>query len=100
MHIWLGIEWLGRELQYTLINCLGLISSSLVWQVFISIELYSRVCKIFECVKVGKRKGIIAKQGSKIDHELLSLGNLQEVRHVFARILFDTVYPITLSQDT
>lgn len=68
-------------------------------QVFIPLELYLRVCKIFECIKEGKRKGFIAKQGSKIDNELLTLGSLQEVRHVFARVLFDTIYPITLGQE-
>uniref|UniRef100_A0A5B7BUX5 Polynucleotide adenylyltransferase n=1 Tax=Davidia involucrata TaxID=16924 RepID=A0A5B7BUX5_DAVIN len=67
--------------------------------VFISLALYLRVCKIFECVREGKEKGFVPKQGSKIDYELLAMGSLQEVRHVFARIVFDTVYPINLGQD-
>lgn len=62
--------------------------------VFIPLTLYLRVCKIFECVRSGKEKEFIPKEGSKIDHELLALGSLQEVRHVFARVVFDTVYPI------
>lgn len=53
--------------------------------------------KIFECVKEGKQKGFVAKQGSKIDNELLTLGSLEEVRHVFARIVFDTIYPVSTS---
>lgn len=61
---------------------------------FIPLTLYLRVCKIFECVRSGKEKGFLAKQGSMIDHELLALGSLQEVRHVFARVVFDTVYPL------
>lgn len=67
--------------------------------VFISLELYLRVCKIFECVRQGKEEGFVAKQGRKIDYDLLALGSLEEVRHVFARIVFDTVFPLHLSQD-
>ncbi|KAA8540633.1 hypothetical protein F0562_024448 [Nyssa sinensis] len=67
--------------------------------VFISLALYLRVCKIFECVREGKEKGFVPKQGSKIDYELLAMGSLQEVRHIFARIVFDTVFPINLGQD-
>lgn len=33
-----------------------------------------------------------------IDHEFLALGSLQEVRHVFARVVFDTVYPLDTKQ--
>lgn len=65
--------------------------------VFIPLQLYLRVCKIFECVKEGKQKDFLAKQGSKIDNELLTLGSLEEVRHVFARVVFDTVYPVSTS---
>ncbi|XAR67853.1 Polynucleotide adenylyltransferase [Bertholletia excelsa] len=67
--------------------------------VFIPLELYLRACRIFECVREGKEKGFIPKQGSKIDYKLLAMGSLQEVRHVFARIVFDTVYPLNLSRD-
>ncbi|KAI8529272.1 hypothetical protein RHMOL_Rhmol12G0213000 [Rhododendron molle] len=67
--------------------------------VFISLDLYLRVCKMFECARLGKEKGFVAKQGSKIDYDLLALGSLQEVRHVFARVVFDTVFPLHLSQD-
>ncbi|KAG8379491.1 hypothetical protein BUALT_Bualt07G0094000 [Buddleja alternifolia] len=62
--------------------------------VFFPLPLYLRVCKIFECVGGGKEKGFVPKHGSKIDYELLALGSLKEVRHVFARVVFDTVYPI------
>ncbi|XP_022844977.1 uncharacterized protein LOC111368045 isoform X2 [Olea europaea var. sylvestris] len=64
--------------------------------VYIPLALYLRVCKIFECVRGGKEKGFVSKQGSKIDYELLALGSLKEVRHVFARVVFDTIYPLDL----
>ncbi|KAM7480199.1 hypothetical protein LguiA_028412 [Lonicera macranthoides] len=67
--------------------------------VFIPLGLYLRVCKIFECVKEGKEEQFMAKQGSKINHDMLTSGSLQEVRHVFARVVFDTLYPINLRQD-
>lgn len=68
--------------------------------VFITLGLYLRTCRIFECAREeGKEKGFVSKQGSKIDYELLAFGSLQEVRHVFARIVFDTVYPINPSRD-
>ncbi|KAL3512520.1 hypothetical protein ACH5RR_025237 [Cinchona calisaya] len=66
--------------------------------VFIPLTLYLRVCKIFECVRGGKEKGFVPKQGSKIHHELLALGSLQEVRHVFARVVFDTIFPTDVTQ--
>ncbi|KZV38782.1 Polynucleotide adenylyltransferase family protein [Dorcoceras hygrometricum] len=62
--------------------------------VFFPLALYLRVCKIFECVKGGREKGFVSKHGSKIDYEELELGSLKEVRHVFARVVFDTIYPI------
>ncbi|XP_023908023.2 uncharacterized protein LOC112019738 isoform X1 [Quercus suber] len=67
--------------------------------VFIPLGLYLRVCRIFECVRDGAEKGFVAKQGSKIDYESLALGGMQEVRHIFARIVFDTVYPLRLNQE-
>ncbi|CAI9113189.1 OLC1v1013754C1 [Oldenlandia corymbosa var. corymbosa] len=64
--------------------------------VLISLALYLRVCKIFDCVKGGREKGFVPKRGSKIKHEELALGALHEVRHVFARVVFDTIFPIHL----
>lgn len=68
-------------------------------QVFIPLALYLRVCKIFECVRGGAENGFVSKQGSRIDHESLALGSLTEVRHTFARIVFDTVYPLNLKSN-
>lgn len=61
--------------------------------VVLPVAVYLRVCKIFECVG-GREKGFVPKNGSKIDYELLALGSLKEVRHAFARVVFDTIYPI------
>nr|XP_043615336.1 poly(A) polymerase I-like [Erigeron canadensis] len=63
---------------------------------FIPLHLYLKAVKIFECVNQGKEATFVPKQGGKIDYELLAMGSLQEVRHVFARIVFDTVYPLDL----
>ncbi|KAK6920456.1 tRNA nucleotidyltransferase/poly(A) polymerase, RNA and SrmB- binding domain [Dillenia turbinata] len=68
-------------------------------QVFINFGLYLRVCQIFKSIGEGKEKRFEAKQGSKIDYEMLALGGLREVRHVFARVVFDTVYPLNLYQE-
>ncbi|XP_010550754.1 PREDICTED: uncharacterized protein LOC104821535 [Tarenaya hassleriana] len=62
--------------------------------VFIPLQLYLRVGRIFHCVKDDVEKGFVPKQGSKINHASLSEGNLPEVRHVFARVVFDTVFPL------
>ncbi|KAE9454840.1 hypothetical protein C3L33_13307, partial [Rhododendron williamsianum] len=68
--------------------------------VFISLALHEKVGMIFHCVRKGKEKGFVPKGGSKIDYESLALGRLSEVRHVFARIVFDTVYPLQLNKET
>ncbi|XVF49533.1 hypothetical protein PTKIN_Ptkin04bG0020300 [Pterospermum kingtungense] len=62
--------------------------------VFIPLALYLNVCKVFECVTEGAEKGFVVKQGRRIDYELLALGSLREIRHTFARVVFDTVYPL------
>ncbi|KAJ6672178.1 POLYNUCLEOTIDE ADENYLYLTRANSFERASE FAMILY PROTEIN-RELATED [Salix viminalis] len=63
--------------------------------VFFPLAVYLRVCRIFKCSKEGPEKGFMPKQGRKIDYEMLGLGRgLQEVRHTFARVVFDTVYPL------
>ncbi|PRQ43493.1 hypothetical protein RchiOBHm_Chr3g0469071 [Rosa chinensis] len=62
--------------------------------VFIPWGLSLRVSQIFSCVKVGGKLGFVAKQGSKIDYESLAQGSLPDVRHIFARFVFDTIYPL------
>ncbi|XP_061339868.1 uncharacterized protein LOC133286467 [Gastrolobium bilobum] len=67
--------------------------------VFIPLGLYLQTFSIFECVKVSADKKFLSKQDRKVDYESLAHGKLQEIRHVFARIVFDTVYPLHLDQD-
>ncbi|RZC17432.1 uncharacterized protein LOC114409977 isoform X1 [Glycine soja] len=67
--------------------------------VFIPITLYVKVYNMFDCVRRSTVKKFLSKQHRKIDYQSLALGNLQEVRHVFARIVFDTVYPLCPNQN-
>uniref|UniRef100_A0A5B7ATI3 Polynucleotide adenylyltransferase n=2 Tax=Davidia involucrata TaxID=16924 RepID=A0A5B7ATI3_DAVIN len=67
--------------------------------VFIPLALSMRVSMLFECVRRGKEKGFVPKRGSKINYESLALGKLHEVRHMLARIIFDTVYPPKLKRE-
>lgn len=63
-------------------------------QVIVPLALYLKVSRIFDCVRESAWKESTSKHGSKIDYESLILGNHTEVRYVFARIVFDTVYPL------
>lgn len=67
--------------------------------VFIPLELYVKTFNVFECVKRSAVKKSLSKQGMKIDYESLANGDIQEIRHVFARIVFDTVFPLHQDQD-
>ncbi|KAJ6414795.1 hypothetical protein OIU84_003751 [Salix udensis] len=67
--------------------------------VFIPMALFLRVSKIFECVRRGTETRFVRRQGRRIDHESLAMGSLEEVRHVFARIVFTTVYPPNQSNE-
>ncbi|KAF9668086.1 hypothetical protein SADUNF_Sadunf15G0091500 [Salix dunnii] len=65
--------------------------------VFFPLPVYLKVCRIFECSREGSEKGFMPKQGRKINYEMLALGSLKEVRHTFARVVFDTVFPLNLT---
>ncbi|KAJ6761013.1 POLYNUCLEOTIDE ADENYLYLTRANSFERASE FAMILY PROTEIN-RELATED [Salix purpurea] len=65
--------------------------------VFFPLPVYLKVCRIFECSRQGSEKGFMPKQGRKINYEMLALGSLEEVRHTFARVVFDTVFPLNLT---
>ncbi|KAG7551666.1 tRNA nucleotidyltransferase/poly(A) polymerase RNA and SrmB- binding domain [Arabidopsis thaliana x Arabidopsis arenosa] len=68
--------------------------------VFIPLQLYLRAGRIFDCVKKEETQmGFEAKQGSKIEYGSLYSGDFPEIRHVFARVVFDTVFPLNLSQE-
>nr|XP_043612721.1 poly(A) polymerase I isoform X2 [Erigeron canadensis] len=66
--------------------------------VFISCTLSVKVSSIFDCVRKGKNRRFVAKRGSEIDFESLALGRLDEVRDIFGRVVFDTVYPSRLAK--
>ncbi|KAJ6869325.1 hypothetical protein NC651_034163 [Populus alba x Populus x berolinensis] len=65
--------------------------------VFFPLAVYLKVCRIFECSREGSEKAFMPKQGREINYEMLALGSLQEVRHTFARVVFDTVFPLNLT---
>lgn len=48
---------------------------------------------MFGCSTIPMKSGFVPKRGSKIYYDKLIEGDLAEVRHVFARVVFDTVYP-------
>ncbi|XP_072958449.1 uncharacterized protein [Typha angustifolia] len=65
--------------------------------VFIPLQSYLKVCRIFDCIRNRERdRGFVPKRGSKINYFNLVNGGLAEVRHVLARVVFDTVYPPNL----
>ena len=70
--------------------------SNLEMQVLVPLGLYLKVCRILECGSGSAGRGFGSKQGSQINYESLALGSVEEVRHVFARIVFDTVFPLKL----
>ncbi|GLT39940.1 hypothetical protein SLA2020_141050 [Shorea laevis] len=61
--------------------------------VYIPLQLFLKVRRVLECVGEGAEKGFVPKRRSKINYESLALGNLQEIRHTFARVVFDTIFP-------
>lgn len=67
--------------------------------VFISMALSEKVQMIFDGVKRGKENGFVPKKGTQIDYKSLALGRLHEVRDLFARIVFDTIYPTNLLKE-
>ncbi|CAN8264970.1 unnamed protein product [Cochlearia groenlandica] len=67
--------------------------------VFIPLQLYLKAGRIFQCVKEDIQMGFEAKQGSKIEYSALYSGDIPETRHVFARVVFDTVFPLNLTQE-
>ncbi|KAL1364518.1 uncharacterized protein [Arachis hypogaea] len=67
--------------------------------VFIPLGMYLKALSIFDCVKVNSCKKFLSKQGRKIDYGSLVQGELEEIRHVFARIVFDTIYPLRLDKE-
>ncbi|KAJ4790882.1 Poly (A) polymerase [Rhynchospora pubera] len=68
--------------------------------VFIPLPAYQEVCRIFECIMDKERENnFLCKSGKGINYYNLSHGSLSEVRYVFARVVFDTVYPPNLENN-
>ncbi|KAK7318320.1 hypothetical protein RJT34_03019 [Clitoria ternatea] len=67
--------------------------------VLIPLAMYLKALSIFDCAKVSAGKKSFSKQGRKIDYESLAQGDLQEVRHVLARTVFETIYPLHQARD-
>ncbi|KAG5014423.1 hypothetical protein JHK85_020559 [Glycine max] len=67
--------------------------------VLIPLSMFLKALNFFDCVNVSTGKNYLSKQGRQIDYESLARGDLLEVRHVFARIVFDTVYPLHPNKD-
>uniref|UniRef100_A0A1D1XJ85 Glutamate--tRNA ligase n=1 Tax=Anthurium amnicola TaxID=1678845 RepID=A0A1D1XJ85_9ARAE len=86
----LSVQW------WELAHCLDFISS---WATKAPSKTeVESVCKIFQCVgNLVRERGFVPKR-IKINYESLAQGALTEMRHVFARVVFDTVYPQSLEQ--
>ncbi|XP_031260952.1 uncharacterized protein LOC116119153 [Pistacia vera] len=63
---------------------------------FVPPETSEDIFKIFECAGYGMVLGSVPKLEKEINYDLLALGNLQETRHLFGRIVLNTVYPETI----
>ncbi|KAJ6837288.1 putative poly(A) polymerase I [Iris pallida] len=69
--------------------------------VIVPLQVYLKVCRVFECVDSrGRDASFHPKRVTKINYSSLGSGSLSEVRHVLARVVFDTVYPPSLEHDT
>ncbi|XP_027920697.1 uncharacterized protein LOC114178797 [Vigna unguiculata] len=67
--------------------------------VLIPLAMHLKALNFFDCVRVSADENYSSKQGREIDYDYLARGDLPEVRHVFARIVFDTVYPLHLDRN-
>lgn len=65
--------------------------------VFISLALQLRT--YISCVMKGGEKRFVPKHGTKINYESLAIGNLNEMRYMLSRIIFDTIYPPHLNKN-
>ncbi|PNY06893.1 poly(A) polymerase-like protein [Trifolium pratense] len=68
--------------------------------VFIPLPMYLKVLGIFDCLKVSACKRLLSKEGREIDYESLARGDLREMRRLFARVVFETVYPLDFQDST
>jgi hypothetical protein len=68
------------------------------------LQAYREACDIFNCIIHKEReRNFVPKTDRKINYCNLLHGTLSEVRYVFARVVFDTMFPPNLEnndQDT
>ncbi|XP_057419592.1 uncharacterized protein LOC130713803 [Lotus japonicus] len=67
--------------------------------VFIPLGMYLKTVSIFDCLRARAGRKFLSKQDRKTDYESLAHGDLQEVRHMLAMVVFDTIYPLHLDRD-
>nr|AFK42139.1 unknown [Lotus japonicus] len=67
--------------------------------VFISLGMYLKAISIFYCLRARAGRNFLSKQVIKTDYESLAHGDLQEVWHMLAMVVFDIVYPLHLDRD-
>ncbi|PWA41117.1 Poly A polymerase, head domain-containing protein [Artemisia annua] len=79
-------------------RCSKTVKPPSIQSVFISWALSLKVSSIFECIRKGRNRRFVPKRGSEIDYDSLALGRLDEVRDIFGRVVFDTVYPTKLAE--
>ncbi|GAU25484.1 hypothetical protein TSUD_71380 [Trifolium subterraneum] len=66
--------------------------------VFIPLAMYLKALGIFDCLKGSASERRLLKKGRKIDYESLARGDRLEIRQLFARVVFETVYPLHIGQ--
>jgi hypothetical protein len=68
------------------------------------LQAYREACDVFNCIIHKEReRNFVPKTDRKINYCNLLHGTLSEVRYVFARVVFDTMFPPNLEnndQDT
>ncbi|KAJ3675825.1 hypothetical protein LUZ60_004867 [Juncus effusus] len=68
--------------------------------VFVPFQVYLKVIRMLECITDRENdRGYKPKMGSTINYAKLSHGSLSEIRYVFARVIFDTVFPLIEDQE-
>lgn len=63
--------------------------------VYIPMTLYLKARRVFEFTREDGARGFVPKRGTKINYESLAAGSLQELRYMFGRIVFETIFPLT-----
>lgn len=67
---------------------------SLISQVFIPLQAYLSVSRVFECVGSRTKDGSHVGIKRRLNYSNLALGSLPDVRFAFAQVVLDTIYPL------